>query len=158
MTKPISRRDALKSLGCASAGALLDVQQTALAQNAAIQVTGRPVEISLASVSAQTARLSITPIENGKPQPIPSDGSLVEQSWPAPVAKITTLPRERSVRCGDLIVKLSPQQLAFRIETKGGRLVQQLRLDQQTGALSFLTGDKPILGFGEGGPQFDRRG
>src|SRR5262245_50075309 len=118
MTKPISRRDALKSMGCASAGALLNVQQTALAQYAAIQVTGRPVEISLTSVSAQTARLSVTSIENGKALPIPSDGSLVEQTWPAPVAKITTLPRERSVRCGDLIVKLAPETLTFRIETR----------------------------------------
>jgi alpha-glucosidase/alpha-D-xyloside xylohydrolase len=37
-------------------------------------------------------------------------------------------------------------------------LVQQLRLDEESGELSFLTGDKPLLGFGEGGPQFDRRG
>jgi alpha-glucosidase/alpha-D-xyloside xylohydrolase len=45
-----------------------------------------------------------------------------------------------------------------RVEDKDGRLVQQLRLDEQTGALTFLLGDKLVLGFGEGGPQFDRRG
>jgi alpha-glucosidase/alpha-D-xyloside xylohydrolase len=145
-------------MGCAGAGALLNVQQPALAQTGTIQVVGRPAAISLTSISPQTARLSVTSLENGKPQPIPSDGSLVEQAWPAPVAKITALSRERSVRCGDMVVKLSPETLTFRIESRDGRLVQQLRLDQHTGALNFLTGDKPILGFGEGGPQFDRRG
>src|SRR5205807_6581160 len=48
--------------------------------------------------------------------------------------------------------------LTIRVEAKDGRLVQQLRIDQQTGAMSFSLGDKPVLGFGEGGPQFDRRG
>jgi alpha-glucosidase/alpha-D-xyloside xylohydrolase len=158
MTKSISRRDALKNLGSAGAGALLNSPQALLEQNAAIRVAGRSVEIAVTSVSAQTARLSVAPIENGKPQPIPQDGSLVAQTWPKPVARLTTLARERSVRCGALRVKLSPEPLTIRVETADGQLVQQLRLDQQTGALTFLVGDKPILGFGEGGPQFDRRG
>ncbi len=158
MTKSISRRDALKSLGSASAGALLNSPQALLEQNAAIRVAGRPVEIAVTSVSSQTARLSIAPIENGKPQPIPQDGSLTAQTWPKPVARLTTLAAERSVRCGALRVKLSPEPLTIRVETADGRLVQQLRLDQRTGALHFLVGDAPVLGFGEGGPQFDRRG
>src|SRR5262249_43386420 len=136
----------------------LNSRQGPLAQNAAISVAGRPVEIAVTSVSAMTARLSITPIENGKPQPIPMDGSLAPQTWPKPVARLTTLAREQSVRAGALLVKLSPEPLTIRVETGDGRLVQQLRLDQQTGALNFLVGDKPVLGFGEGGPQFDRRG
>src|SRR5262245_48534170 len=136
MTKPISRRDALKSLSSAGAGVLLNSRQAPLAQNLAIRVAGRPVEITVTSVSAQTARLSIAPIENGKPQPIPLDGSLAPQSWPKPVARLTTLASEQSVRAGALLVKLSPDPLTIRVETGDGRLVQQLRLDQQTGALN----------------------
>ncbi len=158
MTKPISRRDTLKSLGSAGAGALLAPGLSPLSQTAAIQITGKPVELSLTSVSAQTARLTIAPLENGKPLPIQQDGSLATQTWPAPVARITALPQERTVRCGTLSIKLSPSPLTVRVEAADGRLVQQLRLDEQTGVLNFQTGDKPILAFGQGGPQFDRRG
>lgn len=158
MTKPISRRDTLKSLGSASAGALLTPGLPAHAQPSGIQVAGRPVEVSLTSISAQTVRLSITPLANGQPQPIPQDGSLLSQGWPAPLARVAALPRERTVRCGALSVKLTPEPLTIRVEANGGRLVQQLRVDQQTGVLHFQVGDAPILGFGEGGPQFDRRG
>jgi alpha-glucosidase/alpha-D-xyloside xylohydrolase len=158
MSKPVSRRDTLKSLGSAGAGVLLNPRLISNAQDAAIQVTGRLVGIALTSISAQTVRLSIVPIENGKPQPIPQDGSLAQQAWPEPVAQLTTLPSERTVRCGDLSVKLSLEPLTIRVEASDGRLVQQLRLDQQTGVLNFQTGDKPVLAFGQGGPQFDRRG
>src|SRR5262249_34385638 len=159
--KPIPRRDVLKGLGSAGAGALLNSRQAPHAQNAAIRVAGRPVEIAVTSVSAKTARLSIVPLENGKPQPIPPflmDGSLAQQTWPKPVVRLTTLAREQSVRAGELLVKLSPEPLTIRVATADGQLIQQLRPDQQTGALSFLIGDKPVLAFGQGGPQFDRRG
>jgi alpha-glucosidase/alpha-D-xyloside xylohydrolase len=157
MTKFVSRRDVLKGLGSAGAGVIVG-GHTLLAQDATIRVAGRPVEIAVSPVSAQTVRVSVVPIENGRPQPIPDDGSLVQQTWRPPSVRLTTLPRARSVRCGDLIVKLSPQPLTIRVEAKDGRLVQQLRPDEQSGALNFLLGDKPVLGFGEGGPQFDRRG
>jgi alpha-glucosidase (family GH31 glycosyl hydrolase) len=157
MDNPISRREALKSISSAGAGALL--ASPAFSQkDDTIRIAGQPVEIAVAQVSAHTLRLSVAPIENGKPKPIPYDGALVQQTWSPPVARITKLARDRSVRCGDLLVKLAPEPLTIRVEAADGRLVNQLRLDQQTGALSFLFGDKPLLGLGEGGPQFDRRG
>src|SRR5262249_11746860 len=48
--------------------------------------------------------------------------------------------------------------LTVRIEAPGGRLIQRLVVDGRTGALGFHLGDGPVLGLGEGGPQFDRRG
>ena len=158
MTKPISRRDALKRFSSAGAGVLLHSPLVPPAQNAALRLAGKEVEITITTISAQTVRLTIAALENGKPLPLPSDGSLAPQSWPTPAARLTALPRERTVRCGDLRVKLMPEPLTIRIETKDGRLVQELRPDVQTGALTFTLGDKPVLGFGEGGPQFDRRG
>jgi hypothetical protein len=156
MNKKLSRREALKNLGSASAGVLLGTG--AAAQSTALQIAGQPVEIAITAVSADTLRLSIAPIVNGQPQPLLNDGSLVQQTWGQPVARLTTLPRARQVRCGNLIVKLTPNPLTIRIEAKGGRLVQELRPDAQTGGLSFLLGEQPVLAFGEGGPQFDRRG
>ncbi|MFN7949755.1 MAG: glycoside hydrolase family 31 protein [Blastocatellia bacterium] len=153
MTRPLSRRDALKYLS--AAGALLSVTPL---QPATLRVAGRAVELSLTPISSSTLRLSIVPLENGVPQSIPTDGSLAPQTWPKPVTRLTTLPRERSVRCGSLNVRLSPEPLTISVTANDGRLVQQLRVDEQTGVLNFHTGDQPILAFGQGGPQFDRRG
>jgi hypothetical protein len=157
MTKQVSRREVLKQVGAAGAGAILGAS-VASAQSDAIRVAGKAVEVTLNSVSSQTVRISIVPVENGKPQAIPYDGSLVQQSWGKPVARLTTLARGQTVRCGDLVVKLSSQPLSIRVEAKDGRLVQHLRPDEQTGVMNFLLGDKPVLAFGQGGPQFDRRG
>lgn len=158
MKKNISRRDALKRFSSAGAGVLLNAPLIPSAQDAVLRIAGKEVELTLTSVSPQTVRLTLAALENGQPKPLPSDGSLALQTWPAPAARLTSLPRERTVRCGNLRVKLSPQPLTIRIETSAGRLVQELRPDAQTGALTFQLGDNPVLGFGEGGPQFDRRG
>ncbi len=155
--KKLSRRQALKNIGSAGVVALLDAQSLT-AQEAAIRIAGQPVEITVSRVSAVTVRLSVTHIVNGRPQPLPHDGSLTRRTWSPPAARITSLTRARHVRCGDLVVKLTPDPLTIRVEAKDGRLVQQLRPDPQTGALNFMLDDKPALGFGEGGPQFDRRG
>jgi alpha-glucosidase/alpha-D-xyloside xylohydrolase len=58
----------------------------------------------------------------------------------------------------DLRVHVEEETLTVRIEASDGRTVQQLRVDPETGSLSFLLGDAPVLGLGQGGPQFDRRG
>jgi alpha-glucosidase/alpha-D-xyloside xylohydrolase len=157
MNEKLSRRKALKGIGSAGVVALLDAQSLT-AQEAAIRIAGQPVEIVVAPVSAVTVRLSVTPVVDGQPQTLPHDGSLAQRTWSPPAARITSLARARQVRCGDLVVKLTPDPLTIRVEAKDGRLVQQLRPDPQTGALNFMLDDKPALGFGEGGPQFDRRG
>src|SRR5499427_8804816 len=133
MNEKLSRRKALKGIGSAGVVALLDAQSLT-AQEAAIRIAGRLVEITVAPVSAVTARLSVTPVVDGRPQTLPHDGSLAQRTWSPPVARITSLTRARHVRCGDLVVKITPDPLTIRVEAKDGRLVQQLRPDQQTGA------------------------
>jgi alpha-glucosidase/alpha-D-xyloside xylohydrolase len=147
----------MKGIGSAGVVALLDAQSPT-EKGAAIHIAGQPVEIAVSSVSAETVRLSIVQIVNGQPLPLPHDGSLVQRTWSPPAIRLTSLARARQVRCGNLMVKLTPDPLTIRVEAKDGRLVQQLRPDLQTGALNFLLGEEPVLGFGEGGPQFDRRG
>jgi alpha-glucosidase/alpha-D-xyloside xylohydrolase len=46
----------------------------------------------------------------------------------------------------------------FTIKTGNGEPIQRLNVERNTGVVSFATGDSPLLGLGEGGPQFDRRG
>ena len=91
-------------------------------------------------------------------QPIPSDGALVREDWGKPVARLRPVAGTRNVRCGALMVRLAVDPFVIRVEAKGGRLVQELGSDAASGALSFRLGDRPVLGLGQGGPQFDRKG
>ena len=47
-------------------------------QSSPIMVAGKPVEISVATISRSTVRISVRPIVNGKPQAIVNRGALVD--------------------------------------------------------------------------------
>lgn len=129
-----------------------------LAATGALRIAGQDVEIQLGQVSDHTFRLSILPVAGGKAAAIPHDGSLVRQSWGAPVAALRGEASARTVRCGDLRVRIEPEPLAFAVESASGEAIQRLQVDATTGTVSFASGDAPLLGLGEGGRQFDRRG
>src|SRR5207244_9137351 len=116
------------------------------------------VEIQFAPVSDNAFRLSVLPIREGQPSSIPGDGSLIRSSWGTPVAKLRGDVRPQTVACGAMVIQVAPDPLTFTIRNKAGDRVQQLKLDVSNASLSFLSGDSPLLGLGEGGPQFDRRG
>ena len=143
-------------MAAASATRLLPA---AAAQND-IRIAGRPVEISITPATPHTARITVQVLEDGRPQPVVSDGALVKDDWGTPAARLRTLAEPRTVKCGDLTAKLSldSRALAIHVETKAGRLVQEFACDAETGRLSFPVGSAPVLGLGQGGPQFDRRG
>ena len=152
MSSPISRRDALKHLGAAGAGVALS--GTVLrGQRSPIVVAGAHVEIAIASVSRSTVRITVLPI--GAASSVPDDGALVR------AAEGRVIGRRRSefapVRVGDLRVRLSPDT-TLQIDTQAGRPIQRLTFDAEAPTLSFSLGNGPLLGFGEGGPQFDRKG
>ena len=155
MNRSISRRKVLGSLAGAGMGVLLS-RSRGTAQVAGLTIGGRPVDLALSSVSPDTIRLTLVPIEN---KSIVDDGVLSEAARRlAPPAHFTALATPESVRLGNLIVKVEREPLSLTVTGKAGRLIQKLRIDQQTGAIFFNLGDRPVLGFGEGGPQFDRRG
>ncbi|HZS99246.1 MAG TPA: TIM-barrel domain-containing protein [Terriglobales bacterium] len=115
-------------------------------------------EIQISSVSANTVRLSILPIQDGVAGAISMDGSLVQSSWGAPLATLRGDWQAQPVNAGDLTVHAAPDPLTFTITTKKIETIQQLVVDRESGVVHFQTGHSPILGLGEGGPQFDRRG
>jgi alpha-glucosidase (family GH31 glycosyl hydrolase) len=115
-------------------------------------------EIQISSVSANTLRLSMRPVKDGKVSAIPMDGSLVQSSWGAPVATLHGDWQAQSVKAGNLTVHAAPDPLVFTIKNKTGETIQQLAVDRASGVVHFQTGRSPLLGLGEGGPQFDRRG
>jgi alpha-glucosidase (family GH31 glycosyl hydrolase) len=151
-----NRREALKAMGAASAVLLLP--RGVRAAEPLWQVAGQDVEVQIAPVSAHTLQLSILPIKAGEPVPVPADGSLVQASWGAPVLTLRGNSPAATARCGDMNVAVSTDPLTFTITTTAGKAVQRLRVEQGSGMVAFETGDAPLLGLGEGGPQFDRRG
>ena len=141
-------------MACAGTGVLLGDRKPS-AQVPALTIAGRKVELALASVSSHTIRISMVPIEN---KSIGDDGVLLDQARMSPPTRFTTLGQQQSVRLDNFAVKIEREPLSITVADKAERLIQKLRVDQQTGAVFFNLGDRPVLGIGEGGPQFDRRG
>ncbi len=123
-----------------------------------LQIAGKDVEIQLTSVSAHTFRLTVQPIQDGRLADIADDGTLLDTAFGSPAAKFRGSARSQTVKLGELRVAFTPDPLAFDIATAKGEKVQHIQIDRQTAVVSFATGAAPILGLGEGGPQFDRRG
>ncbi len=121
-------------------------------------INGGDFEIQIASISAHTVRLSIVPISRGHAVAIPMNGSLVKASWGPPVRRLHGEVTAQTVTAGNLKIKISSDPVTFAITNLKDEPIQTLKWDQETGALSFATDDSPLLGLGEGGPQFDRRG
>jgi len=156
VSKSISRREVLENIVRAGAGALLASGQTS-AQTEAIRIAERPIEIALAQVGSHTLRLSFAPVENGKPTSIANDGSILPQAWAPPNAQLRTFAPFERISMGKLTITIAAEPLTITAQ-ENGRLVQRLRINKQTGAVLFDLGEGPLLGLGEGGPQFDRRG
>ena len=152
MKKIYSRRQMLRTMSAASAGLLMAPKLRALGSGE------EEIEIQVSSVSAHTVRLSVLPVEVGEVKAVPNDGSLVRPSWAAARSRIRAKTKAQSVRAGKLTVEVSRNPLSFAISTEKGEIIQRLSVDEASGTVSFVTGNSPLLGLGEGGPQFDRRG
>jgi alpha-glucosidase/alpha-D-xyloside xylohydrolase len=156
MTGRWNRREVLAQLAGTSAMMILPRAVTSV--SAGPRVIGENCEVRLSSVSAHTLRLSILPIKQGVAGSIPLDGSLVQAKWGPPVAEFRGDAAPQTIECGNVKIRFSSRPLVFTIATPQGQTIQQLSIDEETGVVSFLTGDRPLLGLGEGGAQFDRRG
>jgi alpha-glucosidase/alpha-D-xyloside xylohydrolase len=173
MSDSISRREALKHLGSIGAGAMLPIAagtmlpigagamlhgEIARGPGGEIVIAGQPVEITVASLSPATVRLTIAPILDGRAASFSSTGALARENAGTVAARGRDGASIARVRAGDLVVSYSASPPAIRVATKNGVLVQHLVFDSSAPGMSFLLGDGPVLGLGEGGPQFDRRG
>lgn len=152
-----TRREALKGMATAGTVALTS-RAIAFSEETPILISGKPVEIALTRVSPRTIRITVQAVENGQPEAVPVDGALIKERWGMRFARMRTLSGNRHVKSGAFEVKFSADPLTIRLETSGGRLVQELKIDATSGNLSFHLGDGPLFGLGQGGPQFDRRG
>ena len=153
MKRSITRRQALRG-----AAALIPAGIVRAQDPVPIRVAAKPVEVAITTVSPITVRIQIYSFENSKPQTGPSDGALIKEDWGQPLTRPDTVGAPRVFKSGDLSVKLTSAPLAIQVEDKKGRRIQDLRFDSETGKLTFAAGTAPLLGLGQGGPQFSRNG
>jgi alpha-glucosidase (family GH31 glycosyl hydrolase) len=156
MSEPVSRREALQQIGSAGAGVILAGAFVG-GQSRPVLVAGSAVEILVASVSPSTVRITVLPLDRAQAVAA-DDGALV------PAAQGRVLGRKRAaepfapIRAGNLTVRFTPEPPTIHVDRSDGTAVQRLTLDPQAAGLSFMLGKGPLLGLGEGGPQFDRKG
>src|SRR5262245_48152913 len=155
MASAVCRRELLKRLGAAGTGVAV-APLIARGQQSPIIVAGRPVEIVVAAVSPATVRITALPLERAAAPALGNTGSLVA------AAAGRVLGRQQRafapIRAGELVVRFTDDPPTLHVDTAAGDAIQRLVLDPQTKATSFALGKGPLLGFGEGGPQFDRKG
>jgi alpha-glucosidase (family GH31 glycosyl hydrolase) len=160
MDQLCDRRKVLKSIGAACAAALLPPQPGGA--NRVLRLVGQECELRIASVSDHTMRLTALPIKNGRPVELRGNGFLI----PSTQERIAISLRSRTpaearngiIKAGGARLMISDHLLTLAIQSANGSAVQQIKIDEQSGVVSFVTGDAPLLGLGQGGPQFDRRG
>lgn len=152
----VSRRDALIRL--VAAGSTLIWPRVIRGHGTDIVIAGRPVEIAIWSLSAATVRISVRPLQDDRAEAIPVTGALAEAEPGDQRARNRAASALSRVRAGDLVVHYTAGPPTLHIEKRDSVVVQRLTLDAAAPGMSFLLGDGPLLGLGEGGPQFDRKG
>ena len=150
MSSQWNRRDVLRGLTAVSTAALIPAKR-----GLAFGTPDTPIEFQFTSVSPHTLRLSLLP--TGGRRPIPHNGSLVKDDWGTPI-RATEQQSTREISVGEFRVKFSWNPISITVSDQKNQVVQSFDFDAGTSALTFLTGTAPLLGLGEGGPQFDRRG
>jgi alpha-glucosidase/alpha-D-xyloside xylohydrolase len=157
MNDNITRRQVIQGVTAVGA-AVLHSAKAQSSPGGEVKIAGKPVELTLTSISPLTVRITAQALENGAPEAIDSNGVLVKDDWGQPVARIRALNGPRIIKCGQLTLKLTADPVTIRVEGSGGRLVQELKFDGASGDVAFAVGEHPVFGLGQGGPQFDRRG
>ncbi len=160
----LSRRKAMTAIAALGADALVSravpPARSAFAQAAAggepLTFAGTPAEMLLTAVSPHTLRVSVAS-RNASTRP-EADLVLVQNEWPEPLARFRTRPESRTLEWGKRRLKITTEPVGLLILGAHEEAIQTLRLDPANGRIEFALGDAPLLGLGEGGPQFDRRG
>jgi len=153
-TRP-SRRNALKHLAAAGVGAALP-PVVIRGQSAPLRVAGMRVEIAVASISPVTVRVTVSAI--AVTGGVPDDGALVPAAEAKPAVRGRRPEALARVRAGTLSVRYTADPPTIHIDNAKGEPVQRLVLSAEQPGLSFQLPKGPLLGLGEGGPQFDRKG
>jgi alpha-glucosidase (family GH31 glycosyl hydrolase) len=124
---------------------------------APVRYGGGNAELSVSAVSERTVQIVLAPLdEKDRPRPAPASTVLIENKADLKL-RCRELAEAREVTAGRVHVRVQLDPLTISLTGPGDRLVQELVLADADGSMNFRTA-APVLGLGEGGPQFDRRG
>jgi alpha-glucosidase (family GH31 glycosyl hydrolase) len=155
MREFVSRREVVRRFGKATAGLAL-TGGVIRGQDTDIVVASNPVEIAISSVSPATVRITVIP--RSRSAAFPDTGTLVAEGQGRSVGRGRSAGALSAVKAGNLVVRFKADPPALHVDTASGQPVQILTFDSVTPGVSFLLPKGPLLGLGEGGPQFDRKG
>ena len=149
----------LSALTLLSVCSILMSSPNARAADSAIVFGGVPVDLKISEVSQKTVRIELQPVE------AQTNSRAVAPAWT--LASFTgkeifhahDLASTKKIRVGALRLTIQPRPLMVSVRRSDDTVVQELAFNREAGtnAISFRT-DAPVLGLGEGGDQFDRRG
>jgi len=125
-----------------------------------IVIAGQPVEIHVSAVSPVTLRVTVLPLREGTRAPVAVTGALAQDTFgmERPIAADGRVARPQNATIGARF-RDDPPAIEITTSRAGAQtVVQRLTFDRQTPGVSFLLPAGPLLGLGEGGPQFDRKG
>lgn len=157
--RPVSRREILKNLLYAGGVSLLprlEVLAEVQLNDPAFSIGGEAVQLILQQISATTIRVRFLSLaKSAIPSTVTTNDSLVQQEWPGSKSQLT---KAGTFKLKNFVVKVSPDPFVIEVQDLRGNQIQRFQIDTQKGGFTFDRGAAPLLAFGEGGPQFDRRG
>ena len=123
-----------------------------------LQFDGVPVELTVSGVSDCTLRLQLAPLDqHGQPQMEVPSPVLVPVAATENI-RLRELNGGKEFHIGQFRVTVDPSPFTIAVRRPDGTTVRELVLGHGgTNSIRFRTA-APVLGLGEGGPQFDRRG
>src|SRR5262245_35878234 len=127
MSNRITRREVLKQIGSAGAGVALG-GGVIRGQGSDITIGGKAVEIVVTSISPETVRIGVLPLENGTSVAPPDDGGVAEPNAGKRVGAGGAA-AFKPVRAGNLVVKFVSSPPAIQVETASGAAVQRFTFD-----------------------------
>ena len=155
MRARVNRREALRQFGAAGVG--MTVAPVVLrGQAGPMTVAGKPVEIIVSSISSSTVRADVA--APGGAKCTTTARSSRRRRAPALARRRKPFGADQGGRPDGAIHVTSAPVTDGATRRSERTVVQQIVLDADTPRVSFSLGKGPLLGFGEGGPQFDRKG
>ncbi|MBV9083761.1 MAG: glycoside hydrolase family 31 protein [Acidobacteriaceae bacterium] len=139
MSGGIRRRDAIFLLGGSIAGAASKQQSPS---------------VRIVSISPTTLRIIVGNLDTA----IPDNGCLLPGIAAIQGKELQQVRSGRELSFGGVKIAVQLHPLVLEMKDGQGRVAQRLEIDSTTGAVTFGPAAGPILGLGEGGEQFDRRG
>src|SRR4029079_11337751 len=115
MSEQWNRRQVLQRFAAASAALMLP--RNATGGHGSTPFTGSDdIELQIASVSENTVRLSLLPVNSGEVRSIPFNGSLAKIAWDPPIAKLRN-GAQATINAGNLRLKFSRDPFTIAIAT-----------------------------------------